>query len=118
VRPIVVIAVLLTLACGSQQHKEEKARDELKSWTATGVVLSSNWSQHRVTDAYAKKTIDVAIDSLKGLAEPLQSDEKSKQALTNTTQVYGSLSRAVHNNDREDGARVSHAFVSIHKQLQ
>lgn len=110
--------VLFALACGSAEHKAEKARDELQSWTATGEVLSRQWARGDATSRYVRSTLKVATDSLQGLTGPLQGDEKSQKALARVTRLYDTFERAFEQNDRSTARKTSGEFGAISKELQ
>lgn len=117
-RRVTLILLLLTLACQSADKKTQKARDELSSWAGTGQVLSQDWSRGKVFRPYVKSTLDVATESLKGLADPLASDEKSKAALSRVTELFDRLSHAVENDDRAAAGSLSSEFGAIRKATQ
>lgn len=116
VRRTTLIILLLMLAC-SQQRKQEQARDELTSWTANGQVLAHDYARGKVYKPFAKSSVEVAADSLKGLAKPLQDDEHAKDALQKVTNAYDKLSRAVENEDRSAAEEASTDFEAIKKKL-
>jgi hypothetical protein len=110
--------VLFAVACGSAEHKAEKARDELQSWAATGAVLSRQWSRGDATPRYVKSTLKVATDSLQGLIKPLQGDEKSQKSLERVTQLYDTFQRAFDRNELKTARQTSDDFDAISKELQ
>ena len=117
-RRTTLIAVLLTLTLGcSQQRKAQQARDELTSWAANGHVLAQQWSRGKVMKPFAKSSVDVAMDSLKGLAKPLDSDDKAKEALQKVTNSYDALSRTIEKNDRDAGEQTSKDFDAVKQKL-
>ena len=117
-RRITLILILLTVACKSPQQKAEKARDELSSWAGAGAALSQEWSRGNVARPYVKSTLDVAADSLKGLADPLAADDKAEAALADATQLFDTFSRAVDDGDRAKAASLSSRFDKIGKTMK
>jgi hypothetical protein len=118
VRRISLILLLLAFACSSPERKAEKARDELSSWAGAGEVLSQDWSRGKVARPYVRSTLDVASESLKGLADPLKSDEQAKAQLWRVTQLFDGFSRAVEKDDRAAARSLSPEFAAISKALQ
>lgn len=112
------MVLLLALGCSSPEKKAEKARHELSSWAGAGAVLSQEWSRGKLARPYVKSTLAVASDSLKGLADPLQGDERAKAQLWRVTQLFDGLSRSVANDDRAAAAPLSPEFAAIRKALQ
>lgn len=110
--------LMLAAACGSAEHKAEKARDEMQSWAATGAVLSRQWPRGDATPRYVKSTLQVATNSLQGLTKPLQGDEKSEKRLARVTQLYDSFERAFERDDRRAARKTGDQFDAISKELQ
>ncbi|HEX7418858.1 MAG TPA: hypothetical protein VF505_03165 [Thermoanaerobaculia bacterium] len=118
VRRLTLILLLLAIACSSPERKAQKARDELSSWAGVGQMLSQEWSRGKVARPYVKSTLDVAFESLKGLADPLKNDEKAEAELGHVTQLFDGFSRAVEKEDRAAAASLSTEFEAIRKSLQ
>ena len=112
------IVLVLALACSSPDKKTEKARHELSSWAGAGAVLSHGWSQGKLARPYVRSTLTVASDSLKGLADPLEGDEKAKAQLFRVTQLFDGLSHAVANDDRPAAGPLAPEFAAISRALQ
>ena len=110
--------LVLAAACGSAEHKAEKARDELQSWAATGAVLSRTWARGDAAPRYVKSTLKVASDSLQGLTKPLQGDDKSEKSLARVTQLYDTFERAFEQNDRAAARKTADQLDAISKDLQ
>lgn len=112
------MVLLLALACGSPEKKAQKARDELSSWAGAGALLSQEWSRGKLARPYIRSTLTVASDSLKGLADPLEGDERAKAQLWRVTRLFDELSRSVAHDDRAAAAPLSPEFAAISKALQ
>ena len=112
------MVMVLAAACGSAEHKAEKARGELQSWAATGAVLSRQWSRGDATPRYVRSTLQVATESLQGLGKSLQGDEKSQKSLAHVTQLYDTFERAFERNDLKTGRQTSDEFDATSKDLQ
>lgn len=110
--------MVLAAACGSAEHKAEKARDELQSWAATGAELSRQWSRGDATPRYVRSTLKVAIESLQGLSKPLQGDVRSQKSLAHVAQLYDTFQRAFERNDLKTARQKSVDFDATRKELQ
>lgn len=112
-RRAIVIALLILVSCKSQQSKEERAREQLASWAATGRMLSKNWARGVAQKPYAKSTVRAASDEVEKLRQPLKDDSKSMRAVDDVSKLYEKLSQAIERDDRRSGEDIAHAFAAI-----
>ncbi len=118
VRRTIAIAVLLLASCKTPATKAERAHEELASWAATGQMMSDQWARGRAPTPYVKSTVDVALDEVQQLADPLKNHGESTRDISEVTALYRQLSGAVERSDRQSAGAIARRFNGIATRLK
>jgi hypothetical protein len=108
----VLIAGVLTGACGSRQKQVEDAILAGRSWAATAKVVTEEWAQARVSLRFTRTTLTTAGEELSQSAESIRAiDATAASRLDRLKDAIDPVMRAVAANKpdqaRDLGARLT-----------
>ena len=97
--------ILLALAC-SKQDDDEKLQKSIVSWNATLQIVADARLRNEVSDGFALKTIDEAVDDLEG-----QSSKTTNKQAEQLIGIAVKLHQAIERDDKSAIANVRGELV-------
>lgn len=88
-----ILPALVSVACKSQQAREQERLDQALSWVATAGSVVRGWTDNRLPVRYVERTLGEAHDALTKIGEP------------EAARITGDLVAAVQRRDRDGVAR-------------